>query len=69
MLDLAKYEGNDEYAELVAEIKKLRGVASRFAEVSKMITAEAEPVRPDTVRCEELCRRKAREALESWRTL
>lgn len=69
MLDLTKYEGNADYAELVAEIKRLRGVASRFAEVSQMITAEAEPVNPDTVRCEEICRRKAREALDTWNRL
>ncbi|MFW6290831.1 MAG: hypothetical protein ACOC7V_00800 [Spirochaetota bacterium] len=69
MLDLAKYEGNVDYAELVAEIKRLRGVASRFAEVSQMITADSEPLRPDTVRCEELCRRKAREALDAWKKL
>mgnify|MGYP006288134707 CR=1 FL=1 len=69
MLDLAKYEGNADYAELVAEIKRLRGVASRFAEVSQMITADAEPLRPDTVRCEEICRRKAREALDTWKKL
>lgn len=69
MLDLAKYEGNANYAELVAEIKRLRDVASRFAEVSQMITAETEPVNPDTVRCEEICRRKAREALDTWKKL
>lgn len=69
MLDLSKYENNDQYADLVAEIRTLRGVADRFAEVSEMMTAPAEPVHKDTVRCGELCRAKAREALEAYRSL
>ena len=69
MLDLSRFEGDERYADLVSEIKKLREVGSRFAEIGEMINAESEPVRRDTVQCEEVCRRKAREALDLWRTL
>jgi DNA-binding transcriptional MerR regulator len=69
MLDLSRFEGQKQYEELVAEIKKLRDVGSRLAEVSQMVAAETEPIDPNCVKCEHLDQKKAREALDAWRAL
>lgn len=67
MLDLTKYEGMNECAELVREIKQLREAATQFAEVAELMMADAEPIHPGVVQCGELCRTKARDALEAYR--
>jgi hypothetical protein len=69
MLDLAKYSGKPEYADLIEEIKTLRGVASILAGVCKIVAAESESIIPDCVKCEHVARAQARTALESWRKL
>jgi hypothetical protein len=69
MLDLAQYSDKPEYADLIEEIKTLRGVASTLAGVCKIVAAEAEPVNSDCVKCEHVARGLARTALASWRNL
>ena len=67
MLDLSRYEGDQSYAELVEEIKKLRAAGAKLAEAAEMIAAESEPLNPDCLKCEHIDQVKARKALEAWR--
>jgi hypothetical protein len=69
MVNLSEYEGKPEHAELVDEIKRLRAIADQFAEVSEMMTAPSEPIRNDVIRCGEICRERARRALEAYRSM
>lgn len=69
MLDLSRFEGVSECSELVAELKRLREVGARLAEVSEMVAAESEPIDPNCVKCEHIDQKKARDALAAWRAL
>ncbi|MFP4301976.1 MAG: hypothetical protein ACOC47_06280 [Alkalispirochaetaceae bacterium] len=69
MVDLSRYEDDQRYAELVAEIKKLRSAGAKLAEAAKMIAAESEPLNPECLKCEQIDQVKARKALEQWREL
>ena len=69
MLDLGKYSGKPEYAELTREIKALRAVGSSLAAVCEIVAAETEPVHPDCVKCEQVAGGQAKTALVAWRNL
>ena len=69
MLDLSKYSGKPEYAELVEEIKALRAAGSTLADVCEIVAAETEPIHPDCVKCEQVARGEAKTALTAWRNL
>jgi DNA-binding transcriptional MerR regulator len=69
MVDLSRYEDDQRYAELVAEIKKLRSAGAKLAEAAEMIAAESEPLNPECLKCEHIDQVKARKALEQWRKL
>jgi len=67
MLDLSRYLGKPEYAELVEEIEALRSAGSSLAGVCEIVAAEAEPMNPDCVKCEHVARGQAKSALAAWR--
>ena len=69
MLDLTKYEGKDEYAELVKELTRLREAGGKLADVASMVAAERDPLNPDCIKCEHIDQQKAREALTAWRAI
>lgn len=69
MLDLSRFEGDPNYADLVDEVKKLRSAGAKLAEAAEMVAAESEPLHPDCVKCEHLDQAKARDALAKWRAL
>lgn len=69
MIDLMKYDQMDECSDLVDEIRKLRDVATRFAEAAELMSVESEPIHPGVVECSDLCRKMAREALAAYRKI
>ncbi|MCK4516197.1 MAG: hypothetical protein KAU31_13125 [Spirochaetaceae bacterium] len=69
MLDLGRFSGKPEYAELIEEIKALRAVGSSLASVCEIVAAESEPINPDCVKCEHVARSQAKTALAAWRNL
>ena len=69
MIDLSQFEGRQELADLLAEMKQLRSVGKQLAEVASMIAAEREPLHPDCIKCEQIDQQKARAALTAWRAL
>jgi len=69
MLDLKKYEGTKDCSDLLDEIRALRDAAAGLAEVVELMSAKAEPIHPGVIECDNLCREKAREALEAFRSL
>ncbi|MDF1569626.1 MAG: hypothetical protein RQ801_03325 [Spirochaetaceae bacterium] len=69
MIDLTKYEQKNECSDLVDEIRKLRDVATKFAEAAELMSVSSEPIHPGVVECSDLCRKKAHEALEAFRKI
>ena len=69
MIDLTKYEQRNECSDLVDEIRKLRDVATKFVEAAELMSVNSESIHPGVVKCSDLCRMKAREALEAFRKI
>lgn len=69
MLDISRFEGKKECAELVGEVKRLRKICAMFADVAELVTAKAEPLNPESVKCDQICRKRAEDALNAWRKL